>query len=93
MNEPGLPSHENTLEKDLREAWDDVSGASLPVGEVVKARLKELEYIDEKGVWILIDRDTAKAKKIKIIGSRWIDVNKGDTNNPIFRSRFVDPEW
>ena len=89
-------SHSLDEEEDdqhLREAWDDVSGASLPVKEVMKARRKELEYISEKSVWMLIDREAAKRKRIKIVGSRWLDVNKGDAKNPVFRSRFVAKEF
>ena len=29
----------------------------------------------------------------KIIGTRWIDVNKGDEKNPVYRSRLVGKEF
>ena len=57
--------------------------------QVLKARLKELEYIREKGVWKKIKRKEANLRRIKIIGTRWIDINKGDWDDPNYRSRFV----
>ena len=45
-------------------AWDDVSGESLDPKQVLKARLKELEYIREKGVWKKIKRKEANLRGI-----------------------------
>ena len=61
--------------------------------KVIKARVKELEYIREKGVWKEIRRQEAKARGIKVIGTRWIDINKGDDERPNYRSRFVAKEY
>ena len=47
----------------------------------------------KKGVWKIILRKDAIARGLKIIQTRWIDVNKGDTSNPIYRSRFVAKEF
>jgi len=74
-------------------AFDDVSGEELSSREVMRARLKELEYIRKKGVWKKITRRRAKELGIKIIKTRWIDVNKGDERNPLHRSRFVGKEF
>eukprot|EP00973_Karenia_brevis_P031298 4319995-Karenia_brevis.AAC.1 len=38
-------------------------------------------------------RREALARNIKIIGTRWIDVNKGDKDNPLLRSRLVGQEF
>ena len=37
-------------------AWDDITGEALDPREVLKARLREPEYIREKGVWSKIKR-------------------------------------
>ena len=37
-------------------AWDDVSGLDLDPREVMKARKKEVGFIDSKGVWKKISR-------------------------------------
>ena len=37
-------------------AWDDVSGQELDPTEVARARAKEMEYVDKKGVWAVIPR-------------------------------------
>ena len=74
-------------------AYDDVTGEILDPKEVMKARLKELECIDNKKVWRKISRRDALEKGIKIIKSRWIDVNKGDAVSPNYRSRFVGKEF
>ena len=83
--------HEDELEQ--AEAWDDVSGAHLDAKEVRRARLKELEYIAQKEVWTKISRKEALRRGIKVVGTRWIDVNKGDPKNPVHRSRFVAKEF
>ena len=50
----------------------------LEADKVKKAGDKEITYIKEKEVWIKIPRAQAKAMGIKIIGTKWIDINKGD---------------
>ena len=74
-------------------AWDDVSGEELSPKEVMKARLKELEYIRQKGVWKKITRKHAKQIGIKVVATRWIDVNKGDLMEMNHRSRLVAKEF
>ena len=85
-------SHEEDEGLD-RSAFDDVTGEVLDPKEVMRARLKELDYINNKGVWKKIPRREAWEKGIKIIKSRWIDVNTGDGINPNYRSRFVGKEF
>ena len=64
--------HEETCEE--ARAWDDVTGEDLDPKQVMRARLKELEYVREKGVWSNIKRVEAKARGFKIIGAHmWIE--------------------
>ena len=70
-----------------------MSGVELDLKKVVEARKLELSYIDEKEVWVKITRKEAIRRGIKIIGVRWIDVNKGDAIHPNYRSRLVGKEF
>ena len=62
-------------------------------GEVRRARMEEISYIDKMNVWMKITRAEAISKGWKVIATRWIDVNKGDMNNPLYRSRLVGKEF
>ena len=75
------------------EAWDDVSGHALDPERVAAARQKEMEYVHKKGVWRVIPISTAHKNGWKVIQTRWIDVNKGDNENPNYRSRLVAKEF
>ena len=57
--------------------------------EVRRARAKEMSYIKEKKVWVKVRRSEAIRKGWKIVKTRWIDINKGDSDNPNHRSRLV----
>ena len=61
--------------------------------EVRRARLKELGYIHDKEVWVTMTRAEAKKRGYRIVGVRWIDINKGDSLNPEFRSRLVAKDF
>ena len=74
-------------------AVDDLTGKTLDAREVMRARMKEVGYIQDKKVWRNISRTEARAKGYKIIQTRWIDINKGDDENPKYRSRFVGKEF
>ena len=67
---------------------DDLTGKLLDPEMVKDARRTELKYIDECQVWDLVPRP----KDVKVIGSRWVDINKGDEVKPNYRSRFVGRE-
>ena len=87
-----VPEHEDVGDKwDL--AWDDVSGKELDAKEVRKARREEMEYIEKKGVWVKMKRSEALAQGYKIVDTRWIDIDKGDEQKPIYRSRLVGKEF
>ena len=91
----GCPSealHEQDGE--FLEAWDDVSGQALDPQLMMKARRDEIAYFKEMGVYEKVDiaeawRETGKAP----IAVRWVDINKGDSVNPNYRSRLVAKEF
>jgi hypothetical protein len=75
------------------ETYDEITGAVLPPELVRQARAEEVKFMLEWGVWeraLITDcwRETGKAP----IGSKWVDVNKGDAVKPLIRSRFVVKE-
>jgi hypothetical protein len=75
------------------EVYDEVTGAPLPPALVQQARAEEIQFMLDWGVWeraSIADcwAETGKAP----IGSKWVDVNKGDATKPLIRSRFVVKE-
>merc|ERR1712139_483246 len=74
-------------------AWDDLTGMKLDAGKVIEARTKEVTYLRDKRVYDKIPRHQAQRSKWKIIKTRWIDINKGDDENPVYRSRLVGKEF
>ena len=71
-------------------AFDDVTGASLDPTLVKEARNKEMEYFRKMQVYKKVPRSKCFAATGKgPIGVRWIDVNKQDNDNPLYRSRLV----
>ena len=76
-----------------KQTFDEITGAVLPADLVKQARAEEVKFMLEWGVWeraLISDcwRETGKAP----IGSKWVDVNKGDATKPLIRSRFVVKE-
>ena len=73
---------------------DYVSGEPLK-GEMVMAAWKlELELFEKMGVYTRVTRARALASgNGKVIQGRWIDVNKGSSETPDYRSRYVGKEF
>ena len=78
------------LEDDLWEEkfFDENTGKQLPPEGVKQARMEEIETIKSMGVWEVIPRPPGE----KTIGTRWIDINKGDSLHMKLRSRLVAQE-
>ena len=93
MMEPGISqagfsaefSHEG-------EFYDDVSGLPLKTDLVCKARKLEMKYFVDKAVYTKRSRAWAKHSGHKFIDRKWIDVNKGDDQQPDYRPRLVARE-
>ena len=58
-------------------AKDDVTGTELVPGLVRKARDEEIAYFIKRGVYEIVPRSHQKTTGGKVIGTRWVDVNKG----------------
>ena len=73
--------------------WDDTSGEELDATLAMAARQEEAEDIHKMGVYekVSIDQCLRESGK-RPIGTRWVDVNKGDKQSPKVRSRLVAQE-
>ena len=67
---------------------DDISGEHLETSRVKEARKTEIEFVEGMKVWKAVPR----TKDMKVISTRWVDINKGDRANPNYRSRLVARE-
>ena len=71
-------------------AQDDVSGEPLDPQMVHDARREEIGYFKSMGVYKKVPVATCwDATGRKPTAVRWIDVNKGDSKSPQYRSRLV----
>ena len=66
------------------------SGDKLDANLVRKAKLEELAYFRAKGVWRVVPRKRAQGHRV--VGTRWVNANKGDRDNPEIRCRLVAQE-
>ncbi len=76
-----------------KDVYDEITGATLSPELVRQARAEEIKFMLDWGVWERARttecwQETGKAP----IGSKWVDVNKGDAKKPLIRSRFVVKE-
>ena len=89
--DPSSELHEDGCET---VAWDDQSGAELKPDMVRSARKEEIKYFKEMGVYEKVDVDQCWNETGKgPVGVRWVDINKGDDKNPLYRSRLVAKEY
>ena len=70
-----------------------MTGTALDPQEVRRAREDEMEFIRNMRVYDKAPRSWAWGAGRKAIGVRWIDINKGDSVNPKYRSRMVAKEY
>ena len=77
----------------VESAIDDVSGAWLDPAMVRDGRAVEMEFFRSMGVYDCVPRAEQKSTGGKIIGTKWIDTNKGDSDNPRIRCRLVGKEF
>ena len=73
--------------------WDDMSGKKLKPELVAKARSEEMQEGFKHQVYSKVPiQDCLNATGRQPVGTRWVDVNKGDDSNPEYRSRLVAQE-
>lgn len=75
------------------EYWDANTGEPLPPDLARAARQEEIQFMLEWRVW---DEATVAECRRRTgkgpLGGKWVDVNKGDSQNPLVRSRYVAKE-
>ena len=82
-----------TYKQGIASAKDDASGKELVPELVTRAREEEMSYFRKLGVYKVVPRSHQRTTGGKVIGTRWVDVNKGDAENPNCRSRLVGREF
>ena len=91
--EPSLDLHDDTWEEEADEFFDNISGAKLDGNSVRLGRAEELKIIDEMKVWEVVPiKACYDATGRRPISVRWVDINKGDENEPEIRCRLVARE-
>ena len=94
VDREGDEANEMLHEEDLRVAFDDQSGEPLDLELVKKARQEEIRYFKERGVYEKVNLDECwKETGRGPIGVKWVDINKGDSKCPNYRSRLVAMEF
>ena len=69
---------------------DDLTGQLLNDELVLQARRIELQFFNKKSVRRKVPLEEARRRTGRPpISTRWVDVNKGDEQNPNYRSRLV----
>ena len=77
-------------EEELESYWDDANGGWLDAKLVRAARAEELAAIKSYEVYVKRPiEDCLKVTGKKPMPIRWVDTNKGDDENPEYRSRIV----
>ena len=71
--------------------YDDISGKILDLKGVEKGRKDEIKIVEGMKVWEKVPRSSVPSAT-KIIGARWVDVNKQDEEDLPYRSRLVAQE-
>ena len=89
VEQPTCDLEDGLAEEVLAEVfYDDLTGKELPAEGVKAARAEEVTVIQQMQVWEVIPRPAGE----KVIGTRWVDINKGDSLHMKLRSRLVAQE-
>ena len=73
---------------DDAEFIDDVTGQPLEKAEAIKARKTEIDFFRARGVYTKVHREDW----MRIITTKWLDINKGDDVAKNYRARLVGRE-
>ena len=77
-----------------KEYYDAITGDLLPREETAAATEEEVKFMEQWGVWWVVDRGFAWSISGKEpLRGKWVDHNKGDSENSNVRSRWVAMEF
>ena len=68
-------------------AWDDVTNDELLPELIKKAREVDMGYFAKLGVYEYATKAQQQQTLVEMIGVRWVDVIKGDSEEPQYGSR------
>ena len=85
----GGPTVEEEPCEQWPEYWDEITGQALDSRLVAEAREAEVDYMRRLKVYEESSMEQCLADGCQPIPMRWLDVNKGDSDNPQIRSRAV----
>ena len=90
LEELAVPPEEQDLSEHHRvgTSIDDVFAAASDRIEVIKVRKTEMQFFRDMGVYTKVKRE----HRMKIILTKWFDVNKGDGKDINYRARLVGKE-
>ncbi|CAK0830057.1 unnamed protein product [Prorocentrum cordatum] len=72
------------------EFYDDLTGLPLDPTRVKAARRLEMDFMAQLGVWVYArEEDCRRELGRRPLSVRWVDIDKGDTDRPDYRSRLV----
>ncbi|CAK0851548.1 unnamed protein product, partial [Prorocentrum cordatum] len=75
------------------EFYDDLTGLPLDPTRVKAARRLEMDFMAQLGVWVYArEEDCQRELGRRPLSVRWVDIDKGDTDRPDYRSRLVAQE-
>ena len=77
----------------MPEAWDDMNNVFLDPDKVAKARAEEMGFFKKLGVYQRVPKAKVHEVGGKMVSVKWLDTNKGDRENPNYRSRLVAREY
>ena len=92
-----LGEEPNVLELDeyteeLFNVFDSISGTRLDPELLKASRQVELDFMSRLGVYRKRPRTWATDRSIPVIPTKWVDVNKGNAEQPEYRSRLCGGE-
>jgi len=74
--------------------WDEISGKPLPPNKVRSARREEIDFMESWKVWNEVPTSKCwESTQKPPLDGRWVDVNKGDDQNPDVRCRWVAKDF
>ena len=77
----------------MEEIWDDLSGQTLDPVKVKDTRQDDMKGIRKHTLYTKVPiKECWDITGKEPIGTRWVDINKGDEHNPEYRSRLVAQE-
>ncbi len=87
---PGIGCSMEGSEVQQQNVWDDMSGKQLDSELVKLAREEEMEEVRKHKVYSKVPVQQCLEETGQMpIGTRWVDINKGDDVNWEYRSRLV----